>query len=65
MSEYVDSTKGDVITEWKVGMQLDGWCLANKRWYEAKVIAIKEDSIKIHFKGWNPKADEWIAKDSD
>ena len=51
-TRYVDSTKGDVITEWKVGMQLDGWCLANKRWYEAKVIAIKEDSIKIHFKGW-------------
>jgi len=64
-SEYVDSTKGDRITEWKIGMQLDGWCLANERWYEAKVIAIKDDMVKVHFKGWNTKADEWIAKDSD
>jgi hypothetical protein len=53
---------------------LDGYCNKTFRWYEAKVVDAKRstggggdvvDRLKVHFKGWNAKFDEWIERGSD
>ena len=47
------------------GYQLDGYCNKTNKWFPAKVVAIRGDDVKIHFKGWNIKHDEWISRSSD
>ena len=34
-------------------------------WYESKIVAVKEDQVKIHFLGWSKKWDEWVQRDFD
>ena len=33
--------------------------------YDAHIIDERDDAIKIHYRGWNTKWDEWIDKKSD
>ena len=46
----------------KVGDSIDAYCNKTFHWFEAKIIDIDtvNEKIKIHFKGWNPKFDEWL-----
>eukprot|EP01043_Picozoa_sp_COSAG02_P017031 COSAG02_NODE_763_length_17431_cov_18.031502_5_plen_1607_part_00 len=30
-------------------------------WLPGRVVAVEKDRVKVHFKGWNAKFDEWIA----
>jgi hypothetical protein len=52
----------------KVGVEYDGWCNANLVFYPCKVIDERvfegTRQIKIHFKGWQPRFDEWIDENS-
>lgn len=45
---------------------VDGYCPQTFRWYEAKIVKVGEnnDKVKIHFKGWNSKYDEWVERNS-
>ena len=48
------------------GSEIDSYCIKTCRWYEAKVVAVRDDDmLRIHFSGWNSKYDEWIKRDSD
>ena len=55
----------------QIGDNLDGYCTKTFKWYESKIVAIKkndycnEDLLKIHFKGWGSKHDEWIERSSE
>lgn len=51
----------------QVGDEVDGYCPQTKLWYQAKVVAVSSDnnSLKIHFVGWNSKHDEWIDRASE
>lgn len=53
----------------QIGDVVDGYCIKTFRWYEAKIINtckdVKGDRLKIHFKGWNAKFDEWIDRSSE
>ena len=49
-----------------LGAEIDSYCIKTCRWYEAKVVAVRDDDmLRIHFSGWNSKYDEWIRRDSD
>jgi hypothetical protein len=53
-----------------VGDTVDGYCNKTYQWYEAKIIdasndPAKGDRLKIHFKGWSGKHDEWINRSSE
>ena len=54
----------------KIGEHYDGWCNANLVYYPCKVMdeRVNQTSgtrqIKIHFKGWQPRFDEWIDETS-
>ena len=56
----------DPTEMFKVNEQVDCFCLRNECWYEAKIVKIQKATdarggrIRIHFKGWNKKVDEWI-----
>lgn len=66
------------INDWEilsVGNLVDGYCTRTLKWYEAKILEIDRSisndnplgnvkSVKIHFKGWNSKYDEWIIRGS-
>ena len=48
----------------KTGDELDSYCIKTCRWYEAKVVMVRNDDVlRIHFNGWNSKHDEWIRRD--
>lgn len=55
-------------TTLKVGDVVDGYCVKTLKWYEAKIVDAsnneKGDRLKLHFKGWNSKYDEWVDRDS-
>eukprot|EP01043_Picozoa_sp_COSAG02_P011867 COSAG02_NODE_444_length_22204_cov_21.041167_7_plen_1067_part_00 len=34
-------------------------------WYESKIVAVKNDKVKIHFLGWSKKWDEWVDRGFD
>ena len=38
--------------------------LKDDRFYECKVVQLREDEVKIHYKGWSNNHDEWVALDS-
>ena len=48
---------------------MDGYCNKTFKWYEAKILEIADmegiKSIKVHFKGWNSKYDEWLDINSE
>merc|ERR1712154_273100 len=35
------------------------------KWYEAQIIDISGNKIKVHYKGWKSKFDTWIDLESD
>lgn len=45
--------------ELKVGDLVDGQD-TDKKWYESRVIALDGKRIKIHYRGWTDKWDEWF-----
>lgn len=53
----------------KTGDVIDGYCVKTFKWYEANIVnAVKDgkgDRLRIHFKGWNAKYDEWVDRDSE
>ncbi|ESO85351.1 hypothetical protein LOTGIDRAFT_130625, partial [Lottia gigantea] len=51
---------------WKKGEKLEAMDYMNK-WYLAKIkdIDYKEQSVLIHFEGWNSRFDEWFTGDSE
>jgi hypothetical protein len=53
-----------------IGDIVDGYCNKTYKWYEAKIIDVasdveKGDRLKIHFKGWSGKHDEWLSRNSE
>ena len=36
----------------------------DKKFYDCKVLAVKEEMFKVHFKGWKARYDEWLTYDS-
>jgi hypothetical protein len=53
---------GGATDEYFVGQWLDVFCNANLVYYEAKVVQIDGNRLKLHFKGWASKYDEWVLK---
>lgn len=33
-------------------------------WYDAHVVHVRDDSVKVHFHGWKSRYDEWITLDT-
>ena len=48
----------------KVGDEVDA-CNFAKSWFDAVVVDTTEDKVKVHFRGWTSKWDEWFARTSD
>eukprot|EP00937_MAST-01D_sp_MAST-1D-sp2_P002500 g2500.t1 len=48
-----------------VGDWVDCFCPANETWYEARLVVVQDDEVKIHFHKWPTKFDEWMPRDSD
>eukprot|EP00500_Bicosoecida_sp_ms1_P001120 CAMPEP_0203812372 /NCGR_PEP_ID=MMETSP0115-20131106/4112_1 /ASSEMBLY_ACC=CAM_ASM_000227 /TAXON_ID=33651 /ORGANISM="Bicosoecid sp, Strain ms1" /LENGTH=459 /DNA_ID=CAMNT_0050721217 /DNA_START=154 /DNA_END=1529 /DNA_ORIENTATION=- len=34
-----------------------------RTWVQARIVDEREDAVKVHFKGWKPKWDEWLPRD--
>ncbi|KAK3095742.1 hypothetical protein FSP39_018426 [Pinctada imbricata] len=51
---------------WKKGERVEAMDFMNK-WYPAKIVDIEEDeqSVMIHFDGWNSRYDEWVPMTSE
>lgn len=52
----------------QIGDVIDGYCTKTFHWYEAKILDIEPGptgQLRLHFKGWASKYDEWIARDSE
>lgn len=47
-----------------VGDTIDVYCVRTFTWYQSKVLEADENRLKVHFKGWNNKFDEWVERDS-
>src|SRR5690606_17511162 len=47
-----------------VGDVIDVYCVRTFTWYQSKVIESDEKRLKVHFKGWNHKFDEWVERSS-
>ena len=64
-----DAVKNFDRSALKIGDVIDGYCIKTFKWYEANIVnAVKNekgDRLRIHFKGWNAKYDEWVDRDSE
>ncbi|ELT97191.1 hypothetical protein CAPTEDRAFT_222293 [Capitella teleta] len=51
---------------WKVGARIEARDFLDK-WYQAKINDIddKDQTVLVHFDGWNTRYDEWIKMESD
>ncbi|KAL3667771.1 hypothetical protein V7S43_007321 [Phytophthora oleae] len=47
----------------QTGQLIDGRDTDNV-WYESRVVAVSSTLVKIHYRGWTPKWDEWIERTS-
>ncbi|CEG49503.1 ubiquitinspecific protease [Plasmopara halstedii] len=36
----------------------------DRKWYESRVVALKSQYVKVHYRGWTSKWDEWIERTS-
>eukprot|EP00475_Leptophrys_vorax_P028481 TRINITY_DN4121_c0_g1_i1.p1 TRINITY_DN4121_c0_g1~~TRINITY_DN4121_c0_g1_i1.p1 ORF type:complete len:912 (-),score=279.12 TRINITY_DN4121_c0_g1_i1:98-2833(-) len=57
-----------VEPEWRPFLKKDDLVDAldkTNKWYESKVLDVKENEVFIHYNGWADRWDEWIPKDSD
>ncbi|EGZ18693.1 hypothetical protein PHYSODRAFT_503684 [Phytophthora sojae] len=36
----------------------------DKKWYEARVIDLSDTQVKVHYRGWTAKWDEWLTRTS-
>ncbi|KAG7381526.1 hypothetical protein PHYPSEUDO_005944 [Phytophthora pseudosyringae] len=36
----------------------------DKKWYESRVIELSETQVKVHYRGWTAKWDEWVNRTS-
>lgn len=36
----------------------------DKKWYEARVVGAREEQVKVHYRGWSSRWDEWIDRES-
>ncbi|KAI9980587.1 hypothetical protein PInf_009889 [Phytophthora infestans] len=55
------------LEQWRLELQLDQIVDAldtDSRWYEAKIVDITDARVKVHYRGWSVKWDEWLAKTS-
>ncbi|RLN49284.1 hypothetical protein BBJ29_008926 [Phytophthora kernoviae] len=34
----------------------------DKKWYESRVVAISDTRVKVHYRGWTAKWDEWLPQ---
>ncbi|KAG7382699.1 hypothetical protein PHYBOEH_010385 [Phytophthora boehmeriae] len=34
----------------------------DKKWYESRVVAINDTAVKVHYRGWTAKWDEWLPR---
>ena len=69
--EYYD--RNDVLTDLQteqldrsalaVGDWVDCFCPANETWYEARLVVVQDDDVKIHFHKWPTKFDEWMPRE--
>ncbi|TDH68096.1 hypothetical protein CCR75_007580 [Bremia lactucae] len=50
--------------ELHVGQLVDALDTDNK-WYESRVVDLNSLSVKLHYRGWTSKLDEWISKKSN
>ncbi|KAE9014760.1 hypothetical protein PR003_g18969 [Phytophthora rubi] len=53
--------------DWRYELQVDQ--LIDSRdtdnvWYESRVVALSSTLVKVHYRGWTSKWDEWIARTS-
>ncbi|ETK77527.1 hypothetical protein L915_16216 [Phytophthora nicotianae] len=55
------------LEQWRSELKLDQSVDAldtDSRWYEAKIVDITDSRVKVHYRGWSVKWDEWLAKTS-
>ena len=70
MMNFLDSLPKTTLDECPIAMAKDVYCVKNKKWYKAKIIAHIRgleggvDKVKVHFQKWNSKFDESIEVDS-
>ncbi|TYZ61098.1 hypothetical protein PybrP1_000390 [[Pythium] brassicae (nom. inval.)] len=38
---------------------------SEKKWYESRVIELELTRVKVHYRGWTAKWDEWLSRSSD
>ena len=68
--EWIDVQSDRIVKQWVRGdpfmlfQRLDVRDEKNK-WLEAQIIQVTNDSIKIHYKGWSSKFDEFIPVPSN
>ncbi|KAF1319722.1 Ubiquitin-specific protease, partial [Globisporangium splendens] len=54
--------------EWRYELVLDqviDGLDSDNKWYESRVIALNDRSVRIHYRGWTAKWDEWLPRTSE
>uniref|UniRef100_K3WFJ2 Ubiquitin carboxyl-terminal hydrolase n=1 Tax=Globisporangium ultimum (strain ATCC 200006 / CBS 805.95 / DAOM BR144) TaxID=431595 RepID=K3WFJ2_GLOUD len=54
--------------EWRYELELDqviDGLDSDNKWYESRVIALNDRSVRIHYRGWTAKWDEWLPRTSE
>jgi len=69
-NEYANAAPEFDRSSLTIGDNIDGFCNKTNTWYESKIVDThitdeKKQMLKIHFKGWASKHDEWIERSSD
>ncbi|KAK1942962.1 Ubiquitin carboxyl-terminal hydrolase 4 [Phytophthora citrophthora] len=52
---------------WRFTLEINQLIDANdtdKKWYESRVIDLSDTKVKVHYRGWTAKWDEWINRTS-
>ena len=63
--EWKRETPKRDFRDFKIGDELDCWDTAMSRWYPATVIGLRGGEVRIHYKNFASRYDEWIPTHSD
>ncbi|KAL4174401.1 hypothetical protein KRP22_006339 [Phytophthora ramorum] len=69
-TEVLDGQMDSTISEqdaWRYQLQIDQLIDARDTdnvWYESRVVALSSTLVKLHYRGWTSKWDEWIERTS-
>jgi hypothetical protein len=57
----------EALEQWRAELKLGQLVDAldtDSKWYEARVVDVTDARVKVHYRGWSTKWDEWLARTS-